>query len=914
MDTSFQNKINQTPNFQNHEDEIKFLRQEVAKRETELSKITNGDYKKELTHEVVKDYANSPVAQTLSAEVVMSSAEIEEVFKKLKPEIHDNKIKELFNILETKGVRNALQVLAVMDDPHLENDFHKLLVRYIHDYEIKDVKKDSELYKVLHMRLFEVTIPRKDGDEKRSYKELLQAMEQFYMGMMVLSNGKYGNKDYFTIEIAKAQKSKETVFYFCIPDEVANLFEKQLAGAYIDVKIREILDDYNVYIQGGNTIGSVGKLAKEEVFSIRLHDTFDYDPMNSILNSFSKLDKETEGVAVQFVINPVVEKEYSEKYNSILKKVKKGAKVKDVIDDWAEFKKESISAIKSLFSSSKNEEEKKDEDKFDPEIVRKIEDKMKWIISPINLRIVVSSSSQSRSEQIMAEIKSSFNQFTEPGSNSVSFQDYKGNDLKKLLHEYTFRNYDDAIKIPLNIRELTTLVHLPFGVESSSELREARAGIAPAPLNMGTEGILIGHNDYRGTRTEIRFKKEDRMRHFYTIGQTGTGKTNSLMNMIVQDIANGDGVCYIDPHGTDIQTILSLIPKERLDDVIYFDPAFTARPMALNMLEYDVRFPEQKSIVIDTLMMIFNQLFSKESMGPQFEQYFKNAAFLVMDDPESGSTLLEITRVFTDKEFRDFKLSKCKNPIVKNFWVSAEATTGESGLQNYVPYITSKFDQFISNEFLRPIILQQKSTFNFRDIMDNKKIFLVNLSKGRLGEMNANLIGMLCVMKFQMAALSRVDSYGKKLEDFFLYIDEFQNVTTPAIASILSEARKYRLSLNVAHQYLSQLPEEIKNAVFGNVGSMAVFRISPDDAKYLEPKFAPTFTAEDIIKIENYNAYLTMIIDGQPSQRPFNVAIPQLPNGNKEIVDDIKQLSYLKFGEDRAMVEEEIFGRFSKNR
>ena len=429
-------------------------------------------------------------------------------------------------------------------------------------------------------------------------------------------------------------------------------------------------------------------------------------------------------------------------------------------------------------------------------------------------------------------------------------------------------------------------------------------------MEMGSEGIVLGINSYRGKDTEIRMTREDRVRHMYVIGQTGTGKTNILLNMITQDIKNGDGCCYIDPHGTDIQTILSRIPKERIDDVIYFDPAYTARPMGLNMLEYDPAYPEQKTFVVNELMSIFNKLFTKESMGPMFEQYFKNSAFLIMDDPNTQGTLLEITRVLGNKEYRDSLLANCKNQIIKEFWKSAEATTGDQSIANFVPYISSKFDNFISNDIMRPVVLQQKSVFNFRKIMDEKKILLVNLSKGRLGDINANLIGLLLVGKIQMAALSRVDMFGQKMNDFYLYIDEFQNVTTDSIASILSEARKYRLSLNVAHQYIAQLEEGIKNAIFGNVGSMAVFRVSPEDAAFLEPKFKPTFAASDIIKIDNYNAYVSMLVKGQPT-KPFNMHTIAPEPGNMEIVESLKELSYLKYGRDREEIEEEIMARYS---
>ena len=296
-------------------------------------------------------------------------------------------------------------------------------------------------------------------------------------------------------------------------------------------------------------------------------------------------------------------------------------------------------------------------------------------------------------------------------------------------------------------------------------------------------------------------------------------------------------------------------------------------------MEFDIERPETKTFVVNEMLSIFNKLFDmKTAGGPGFEQYFRNSALLVMEHPESGNTVLEISRVLSDKDFRDYKLSKCKNPLIIQFWKNAEATTGEQGLSNWVPYINSKFDNFLSNDIMRPIIAQEKSAFNLREIMDQKKIFLVNLSKGRLGDINAYLIGLILVGKFLQAALARVDSQERP--DFYLYIDEFQNVTTPSIAAILSEARKYRLSLNLAHQYIGQLPEDIKGAVFGNVGSMAAFRVGPDDASYLEKQFAPTFTASDLMRIENYNCYIKLLSDNKP-QKPFNMITYPTPAGDK---------------------------------
>jgi hypothetical protein len=617
------------------------------------------------------------------------------------------------------------------------------------------------------------------------------------------------------------------------------------------------------------------------------------------------LKKTGEGASIQFSICPE-DDEIMKKFHILLADVKGGMSVRTASSMTRQITKEFTSIAKELFfGSSKKKEEKKVNEKA----IENINEKMKSTIMASNIRIVVSAEDKPRSEQILGDIESSFNQFTEADRNGFNFNHPKGIELSKLIHDFTYRMFSNDYSMPLNLKELATIFHFPYGVVSS-QLKQAKSGIAGAPIEMREEGIVLGVNKYRGKETEIHMAREDRVRHMYVIGQTGTGKTNLLLNMITQDIQNGDGVCYIDPHGTDIQTILSRIPKERIDDVIYFDPAYTDRPMGLNMLEYDPKYPEQKTFVVNELMSIFNKLFDmKTSGGPMFEQYFKNSAFLVMEHPESGATLLEIGRVLSDKAFRDMKLSHCKNPIISQFWKSAEQTTGDQSIANFVPYITSKFDNFISNDIMRPVVLQEKSVFNFRDIMDNKKILLVNLSKGRLGEMNANLIGLLIVGKIQMAALSRVDMYGQKMNDFYLYIDEFQNVTTDSISSILSEARKYRLSLNIAHQYIAQLEEGIKNAVFGNVGSMAVFRVSSEDATFLENKFKPTFTASDIMKLDNYNAYLSMLINGQPT-KPFNIETIKPTEGNPDIVDKIKQLSYLKYGRPRAEIEEEIMDKY----
>ena len=919
MEPSF---LKEMPKFKSPTEELDYLRAHVAKREKEL--IGKGQFEHvgdSVVKDVIKKYKEVPAKEVIQKENLLSKKESEKIILKLKPESHDAVMEELLGILITKGIRNALSIAESMNSPHIDDDFERLLVQYLKTGQaIPGLKEGTPLYKSLNMTLFEITLPPPidEADKQKSFKEFISAMEQFYAGMNSISEGNNNEKEnYFTLEVALSSVSDQVIIYAAVPNKHISLFEKQVLAFYHDAKIKDVPDDYNIFNENGGSVGAYASFTERGVLPIKTYDNIEHDPMNMILNVFSKLKTKGEGAAIQLVIAPAGNKFINE-FHKILDDVKDGVSVKHADDNLYKFNHAFLKVSKDIiFGHEKTPEEKKEKymkgrRAVDEGAAEKIGNKIKSSIMKANIRIVASGETKERAEAILKEIESSFNQFTEAASNGIFFEEQKGGDLKELFHDFSYRTFSSNKILPMNLKELASVFHFPVGISGQAQLKEAKAGIAPAPIEMGKEGILLGINDYRGRETEVRMAREDRVRHMYVIGQTGTGKTNIMLNMITQDIKNGDGCCYIDPHGTDIQTILSRIPKERIDDVIYFDPAYTARPMGLNMLEFDPKYPEQKTFVVNELMGIFNKLFDMKSTGgPLFEQYFKNSAFLTMEDPESGCTLLEISRVLSDKEFRDMKLSKCKNPIIKQFWASAEQTTGDQGLANFVPYITSKFDNFISNDIMRPVVLQEKSVFNFREIMDNKKILLVNLSKGRLGEMNANLIGLVLVGKIQMAALSRVDMFGQKMNDFYLYIDEFQNVTTDSISSILSEARKYRLSLNIAHQYISQLEEGIKNAVFGNVGSMAVFRVSSEDAEFLEKRFQPIFKSADIMKLDNYNAYISMLVNGQPT-KPFNIYTLPPEKGNLEIVENLKQLSYMKFGRDREEIEGEIMAKYER--
>jgi hypothetical protein len=460
---------------------------------------------------------------------------------------------------------------------------------------------------------------------------------------------------------------------------------------------KTVSENHDAYV----SVGAYAEFIEKEVFLIKTSENFDIDPLNIILNSFSKIKKVGEGASLQFVIKPVSDF-YNKKYKNALVKIEKGVPVKEALNEglFLEFGK----ALKELFMPKTVDPEKKEEIKVDNQAVDAIKKKMSEMVWAVNIRLVVSSNSRPEAEKIMQEIESSFNQFSLQGQNGFKFKKMEGNNLSKFFRDFSFRNFDQSIVLPLNTKELSTVIHLPNAIYSvQPQLKTSSSISAPAPLEMSPNGIVLGLNKYRGEQSVIKMGSEDRLRHLYTIGQTGTGKTTLLKNMIIQDMNNGEGVCFIDPHGSDILDILANVPKERVDDVIYFDPSYVERPMALNMLEYDTSHPEQKTFVVNELFSIFQKLYGAvpESMGPMFEQYFRNATMLVIEDPETGNTLLDVSRVMANKKFRDLKISRCKNPIVVEFWKEvAEKAGGEASLANIVPYITSKFDVFLANDIM----------------------------------------------------------------------------------------------------------------------------------------------------------------------------------------------------------------------
>ncbi len=899
--------------FANTGEELAHLRSKVLEQEKRLERFGADKGREEVIKDSLSNFKEDYIGKFSESEHLEHQAQAESILKKNE----DGQLIEMVRITENKGVLSALSVVEKMKGWRLEDDFHDFLVGLVHKgLPPRGVKERSPLYRALNMTLFEIILPDNGFEEsKKDLKTLISSMEQFYAGMLSVSEERTRGKNYFVLEIANNNMSAEFVFYASVPTEKKVLFEKHFLSIFPSARIIERERDYNIFSDHGYSLASVASLAAPSALPLKTYEAFDYDPLNTILNSFSKIPKDGSGAAVQIIFNPQGDT-YTKRYVDAQKKIEKGENARSAIAENSTAGEIVNSIHKMFFSSDKKKEDKPKE--IDTRILEQVKTKL---ISPTvstNLRIAVSGKNEAEAEHILSEIESSFNQFESPGVNALVWKRVATKRLADFFRNFSFRLYSEGESVPLNLRELTTIFHFHTEMLSGrSELKQVRAGDAPAPMNLPEDGTLIGINNYHNADTKVFITDEDRLRHVYTIGQTGTGKSTLLKNMIIQDIERGNGVCMIDPHGSDILDVLAHVPPERRDDVIYFDPSYSARPMGLNMLEYDRNHPEQKTFVVNELFSIFQKLYGAvpESMGPMFEQYFRNATMLVIEDPETGCTLLDVSRVLSNKEFRQLKLSRCQNPIIVQFWKEiAEKAGGEGALANIVPYITSKFDVFLANDIMRPIIAQEHSAFNFREIMDNKKILLVNLSKGRLGDINANLIGLILVGKILMAALSRVDQVGPPAggsPPFYLYIDEFQNVTTPSIATILSEARKYKLSLFIAHQFIAQLSDEIKNAVFGNVGNMAVYRVGADDAEYLAKQFEPVFNASQIMNIDNYNAYIKMLVRGIPS-KPFNVRASEPPVPTGVDIKAIQEMSYQKYGRDRDEVHAEIMKKYEK--
>ncbi|MEI6533604.1 MAG: DUF87 domain-containing protein [Candidatus Roizmanbacteria bacterium] len=736
------------------------------------------------------------------------------------------------------------------------------------------IKKREKLS--LEMQTMEVRLP-KDNEIK------VDASEQMFASFASLTKSGWLSfmdvDDVLAFEIVG--KKADIRFYMSGPTKTIDLVEKTIYSYYPTADIRKV-DEPNIFSEKGY-VSFAGMIQKEiSYMPFKTYRDIPSDTLNAITSSISKMD-DGEGAMIQILVRP---------NKSKWKKLGKTF--------IAETKKNEANPEKATF-------------KTDAKTLDKIEDKCSRTGYDTAIRFVVSAKNKDLSSAHLRNIKNSFSQFTADTNSLKSHKIlFKGsfmlNFIYKLFPIFEIKRYK-SISI-FSPDELASLFHFPNKTIETPHIQWLKAKTAPVSAEVPTTGgTFIGFGYYRGVRRSINIHMKDRMRHSYIIGKTGVGKSELLKELIKQDIQAGHGVCVIDPHGDLIDDTLRYIPPERAEDVIYFDPADTERPMGLNLLEANTE--EQKHFMTTAIINLMYKLYDPQRtgiIGPRFEHAVRNAMLTVMCEP--GSTFIEIVRVLTDQKYVQELLPKVNDPIVRRYWTDQIAQTSDFHKSEVLDYIVSKFGRFVTNKTMRNIIGQSKSAFDFRKVMDEGKILLINLSKGKLGEENSTFLGLVIVPKILVAAMSRQEIPEEKRRDFFLYVDEFQNFATPDFATILSEARKYHLGLTVANQFIGQMDEEVKNAIFGNVGTIMSFRVGVTDASYLQREFQPIFGESDLINVDRFQAYMKTIVDLDPVP-PFSVDMTKdvkllKSQANEKIAQAVMQLSRLKFGRPRELVEAEI--------
>ena len=700
-------------------------------------------------------------------------------------------------------------------------------------------------------------------------------------------------------------------YYAVVPAVLTETIKQAISAAYPAARLEEV-EMENIFSQQGKMQGVIGgefELKKDFYYPIATYQESRRDAARALLDALSGVER-GDGAAIQIMFRPAPEN-WTNKSNQKVESIRNGKSKKgsaagalDIMEAlWKPptYGINNSSADFPQLTALENEE------------IQAIEDKTKYPGYEVLTRVITSSSTATKSQAILQSIVSAFSLFDSPRYNGFKFN--MTTDVDELITAYIFRFFPQSTnKNILNSVELSTIFHLPDQNSiPTGKVERQRIRQVDGPTEPMREGLLIGVNEFRGIEKQIRLGINDRRRHTYIIGQTGMGKSKLLENLAYQDIMEGRGFCFIDPHGDSAEELLGMIPQSRMDDVIYFNPSDTENPLGFNIFE--IESPEDMDFVISETNSMLKSLFDPGNtgvVGPRMENIVRNAALLLMSDPDGG-TFMDIPKVLVDPEFAKQKIKYLRNQRAIDFWTKewpASQRSNDAG--ELVSWVVSKWAPFESG-LINNIIGQKKSAFNIREVMDNNKILLVNLSKGKLGEAAAKLLGMVFVMKFQAAAMSRADIPEDERKDFCLFVDEFQNFATDSFESILSEARKYRLNLILANQFTTQLKDSIKDAIFGNVPNKIVGRVGIDDAEILQKAFTPTFTAEDLTKTPNYNSITTVLVNGFPSA-PFTMKLlPPIGRSNSEIREGLRKYSASKYGRPRAIVEDEIRKRLSVN-
>lgn len=746
--------------------------------------------------------------------------------------------------------------------------------------------------------LLQIKVPREN--EKTPL-----AAEQMFSSLHGIMRGAKKSLDMISFEIVSMSEGG-IKFYAVAPAHLAKFVEGQIYAQYPNAEISHV-NDYTVTSRSGQNYVSAGivELEKDYIFPVKTFRDFEVDPLAAVTGAISDL-KVSEEAWIQIIIRPV-SNYWQESSKDYITAIREGKSLTS--GGILEMLSGLVSALaKSLQTSDEKGVVKKEVVRLAPgqeEELSKIEEKMLKLGFEMGIRIVTKASDQFRSEQILRDIVASFKQFTTAHLNSFVHSESEKSG-EEIYNEYVKRYLPAEVPDILNIEELASLYHLPNVTVETPNIVWSRARKSEPPMDLPTindgEVNIFAETDYRGQRIEFGIKKRDRSKHAYILGKTGVGKSTVFKNMFISDVLAGYGACFIDPHGETVEDLLNHIPESRMEDVIYFDPSDTSNPIAFNLLE--LSDPSQRDLVADGVVEVFKKQFDF-SWGPRLQYLLQNSIATALE--AQGTTLLSVMRLLVDKNYRKFILKQVKDPILLKFWEEeyTQMASNSRLVTEAVAPIQNKVGRFISSSVIRNIVGQVKSSINLREIMDNRKILLVNLAQGKLGEESSALLGGMLITRLQSTAMERIDIPIDQREDFFMYVDEFQNYATDSFAKILSEARKFRLNLIMTNQYIDQIPLTVRQAIFGNVGTLASFVVSQADAAILANEFAPIFSAEDLVSLEAHSMYVKLAIDGMTS-KPFSAKSLDLRYQPLNMRDTIVARSREKYGTDKQVIEAKI--------
>ncbi len=740
---------------------------------------------------------------------------------------------------------------------------------------LRNIRDSTRKEKRNNLILCEITLPKENEIE-------INAAEQMFANLYSIGKDSFKEKlvgDYDCVSFEIVALPESIKFYAAMHDGLRDLVETQIHASYPDAEIKEV-KQYNLFQDNSHVEYAELQLAKDTYFPIRDYEDLKVDTISAITNSMSKI-KEGESLAMQVIITPSDGK-------------------------WRDKGKKYVQNLEKPGS------EDHPKPPADGKITEGINKKIAKLGYVTVIRLISSSVDEHMAKTHLSNMVGGFSQFSDPALNKFKRRKLRWWDEKEFIVAFTYRHtpilnfWPFYKKTILNTAELASIFHFPNKNVQTPHIHWLNAKRSSVSEEIPTEGLYLGEAVFRGKTRKVAMLEDDRRRHMYIVGRTGTGKSTLLEKMALQDIKAGKGVAFIDPHGQSARNILYRIPPERAEDVIYFNPGDTERPMGFNILEWNTEY--DKHLIANAFYALLEKLFDPNKTGitgPRLERAVRSALLTAM--AKKGNTLIEALRlILLDKAFINEMLKYLDDDIVRKYWTEEIAQTSDYHKSETLGYFASKFDRFVVNKLMRNILGQSVSSFNMRQIMDEGKILLIDLDKGAVGQENSQFLGLLLVPKILQAAYSRTDLPETERKDFYLYVDEFQNFATNDFMHIMSEARKYRLNLIVANQYITQMTEEVRNAVFGNVGTLACFKVGADDAEYLEKEFAPTFTKQDLINLENRNMYIKMLVKGEPMPS-FSVDTTwDIEKPNYEIGESIKQLSRIRYGRDREAVEAEI--------